>query len=93
MYVKSRGGKLSENELELMVTNIIHRIGIPAHIKGYNYLREAIILSVKDSEMINSVTKLLYPTIAKNYQNITKITLRIAYTYLERILTMKSLLI
>lgn len=68
MYVKSRGGKLSENELELMVTNIIHRIGIPAHIKGYNYLREAIILSVKDSEMINSVTKLLYPTIAKNFK-------------------------
>lgn len=68
IFVKSRGRKLSENELELMVTDIIHRIGIPAHIKGYNYLRDAIILSVKDSEMINSVTKLLYPTIAKNFK-------------------------
>ena len=68
MFIKSRGRRLSENELELMVTEIIHKIGIPAHIKGYNYLRDAIILSVKDSEMINSVTKLLYPTIAKNFK-------------------------
>lgn len=67
LYVKSRGKKLSDTELELMVTEIIHKIGIPAHIKGYNYLREAIMLSVKDSEMINSVTKLLYPTIAKSF--------------------------
>lgn len=68
LFLKSRGKKLSETELELMVTDIIHRIGIPAHIKGYNYLREAIILAVRDSEMINSVTKLLYPTIAKNFK-------------------------
>ena len=54
-------------ELELMVTEIIHQIGVPAHIKGYHYLREAIILSVKNSEIINSVTKLLYPTVAKNH--------------------------
>ena len=53
--------------LELMVTEIIHQIGVPAHIKGYHYLREAIILSVKNSEIINSVTKLLYPTVAKNH--------------------------
>ena len=57
---------LTDVDLQLMVTEIIHQIGVPAHIKGYNYLREAIILSVKDSEMINAVTKLLYPTIAKN---------------------------
>lgn len=57
---------LTDNDLQLMVTEIIHQIGVPAHIKGYNYLREAIILSVKDNEMINAVTKLLYPTIAKN---------------------------
>ncbi|MBE6729770.1 MAG: sporulation transcription factor Spo0A [Ruminococcaceae bacterium] len=68
LFIKSKGKKLSETELELMVTDIIHRIGIPAHIKGYNYLREAIMLSVKDSEMINCVTKLLYPTIAKNFK-------------------------
>ena len=59
---------LSDGDLELMVTEIIHQIGVPAHIKGYQYLREAIILSVKDSEMINSVTKQLYPTVAKKNQ-------------------------
>ncbi len=58
---------VTDPELELMVTEIIHQIGVPAHIKGYQYLREAIILSVKNSEIINSVTKLLYPTVAKNH--------------------------
>ncbi len=53
--------------LEYVVTDMIHRIGIPAHIKGYHYLRTAIILSINDSEMINSVTKLLYPTVAQRY--------------------------
>ena len=50
---------VTDPELELMVTEIIHQIGVPAHIKGYHYLREAIILSIKNSEIINSVTKLL----------------------------------
>ena len=59
---------LGDGDLELMVTEIIHQIGVPAHIKGYHYLREAIILSIKDGEMINSVTKLLYPTVAKKNQ-------------------------
>lgn len=59
---------VSDSDLELMVTDIIHQIGVPAHIKGYHYLREAIILSIKDNEMINSVTKLLYPTVAKKNQ-------------------------
>lgn len=54
--------------LELDVTNIIHEIGVPAHIKGYQYLRDAIILSVEDMEMLNSITKILYPTIAKKHQ-------------------------
>ncbi len=58
---------LSDNEIEIMVTEIMHQIGVPAHIKGYHYLRESIILAVKNSEIINSVTKLLYPTIAKSY--------------------------
>ena len=58
---------VTDPELELMVTEIIHQIGVPAHIKGYHYLRDAIILSVKNSDIINSVTKLLYPTVAKNY--------------------------
>ena len=54
--------------LEADVTNIIHEIGVPAHIKGYQYLKEAIMMSVDDIEMLNSITKILYPTIAKKYQ-------------------------
>lgn len=54
--------------LEADVTNIIHEIGVPAHIKGYQYLRDAIILAVEDVEMLNSITKILYPTIAKRHQ-------------------------
>lgn len=55
-------------DLEKDVTNMIHEIGVPAHIKGYQYLREAIMMSVEDTEMLGSVTKVLYPTIAKRYQ-------------------------
>jgi len=62
-----KNGVLTDTELEIMVTDIIHQIGVPAHIKGYHYLREAIILSVKNSDIVNSITKLLYPTVAKNY--------------------------
>lgn len=54
--------------LEVDVTGVIHEIGIPAHIKGYQYLRDAIIMSVQDMEMLNSITKILYPTIAKKHQ-------------------------
>lgn len=57
-----------KRDLESDVTNIIHEIGVPAHIKGYQYLREAIVMSVNDIEMLNSITKILYPTIAKKYQ-------------------------
>ena len=60
--------KGEEHDLEKDVTDIIHEIGVPAHIKGYQYLREAIMISVNDSEMLNSITKILYPTIAKKYQ-------------------------
>lgn len=60
--------KPNNADLEIAVTNIIHQVGIPAHIKGYHYLRTAIMLSVNNDEMINSITKLLYPTIAKTYQ-------------------------
>ena len=54
--------------LEAEVTDIIHEVGVPAHIKGYQYLREAIIMSVNDMEMLNSITKILYPEIAKRFQ-------------------------
>ena len=56
------------HDLEADVTEIIHEIGVPAHIKGYQYLRDAIIMSVTDMEMLNSITKILYPTIAEKYQ-------------------------
>ena len=55
-------------DLEQDVTNMIHEIGVPAHIKGYQYLREAIMMSVEDPGMISSITKILYPTIAKRFQ-------------------------
>ncbi len=55
-------------DLEADVTDIIHEIGVPAHIKGYQYLREAIMMAVDDIEMLGSITKVLYPTIAKKFQ-------------------------
>ncbi|MPM93394.1 Stage 0 sporulation protein A [bioreactor metagenome] len=57
----------SGENLETQVTKIIHEIGIPAHIKGYQYLREAIMLSVNNMDVINSITKLLYPSVAKKF--------------------------
>ncbi len=53
--------------LEMQVTQTLHRIGVPAHIKGYQYLREAILMAINDEESINAVTKLLYPGVAKKY--------------------------
>ncbi len=61
------GAQITESNLESVITDIIHDIGVPAHIKGYNYLRDAIGLCIKDDEFINSITKLLYPTVAKNF--------------------------
>ena len=65
-YEKAKDG--NQPNLESVITEIIHEIGVPAHIKGYQYLREAIMMSVNDIEMLNSITKILYPTIAKKYQ-------------------------
>ena len=58
----------SQNSIETMVTNIIHEIGVPAHIKGYQYLREAIIIAIEDMDVINAITKVLYPQVAKTFQ-------------------------
>ena len=58
----------SGTSIEAMVTNIIHEIGVPAHIKGYQYLREAIIIAVGDMDVINAITKVLYPQVAKTFQ-------------------------
>ena len=57
----------TSKSLEIEVTNVMHEIGVPAHIKGYQYLRDAIMMVAKDLDVINSVTKQLYPSIAKEY--------------------------
>ncbi len=57
----------SDSDIDVVISDIMRQIGVPAHIKGYQYLRTAIKLSVNDSEMLSSVTKLLYPTVAKMY--------------------------
>ncbi|MDE6155651.1 MAG: sporulation initiation factor Spo0A C-terminal domain-containing protein, partial [Eubacterium sp.] len=59
--------EISDNEIDVVISDIMRQIGVPAHIKAYQYLRTAIKLSVSDSEMLGSVTKLLYPTVAKMY--------------------------
>lgn len=60
-------GEKSQENLEALVTNIIHEVGVPAHIKGYQYLREAIIMVVNDIDVINQITKSLYPKIAYKF--------------------------
>ena len=64
---KTENAVRGEN-LENRVTNMLHEIGIPAHIKGYHYLRDAIIMAVEDMDVLNAITKILYPTVAKKYQ-------------------------
>ena len=63
---KVRAG--ADVNIEAMVTSIIHEIGVPAHIKGYQYMREAIMIAVQDMDVINSITKVLYPQVAKTFQ-------------------------
>ncbi len=59
---------VKDYELERYITDIMLDIGVPAHLKGYHYLRDAILLSGRDMEVVSSVTKLLYPTIAKRFK-------------------------
>lgn len=68
----TQGGSAGRNgpgteSMEIIVTDVIHQLGVPAHIKGYHYLREAILSSIEDPELLESVTKLLYPTVAKRF--------------------------
>lgn len=58
----------TDTDIELVISDIMRQIGVPAHIKGYQYLRKAIMLCVEDSEMMGSVTKILYPTVAKEFK-------------------------
>lgn len=67
-FVNDQNGFANGNNLEIVVTNMIHDVGIPAHIKGYTYLRDSILLVINDMEMLNSITKELYPTIAKMHK-------------------------
>ena len=67
-YVDIKRESSKEEILEIKVTNIIHEIGVPAHIKGYQYLRDGIIMVVNNIEVINQITKLLYPDLAKKYK-------------------------
>ncbi len=59
---------IKDCELEKYITEIMLDIGVPAHLKGYHYLRDAILLSGKDMEVVSSITKMLYPTIAKRFK-------------------------
>lgn len=68
VYENKNMGVNKKVNLEADVTNVIHEIGVSAHIKGYQYLRDAIMMSVNDSEVLNSITKVLYPTIAKKHK-------------------------
>lgn len=63
--------KTDTPSIEIVISDIMHQIGVPAHIKGYQYLRTAILMTVRDNDVINSVTKVLYPTVAKKYQTTT----------------------
>lgn len=67
LMLDPQGAKVPVNDMETQVTKIIHQIGVPAHIKGYQYLRTAILMAIEDSDIINSVTKILYPSVAKKY--------------------------
>ena len=58
----------SRSDLRIQVTEILHQIGVPAHIKGYHYLRDSIIMAIEEPEIINAVTKQLYPSVAKQYE-------------------------
>ena len=67
-FPDSRSSDVEESaDLETLVTKIIHQIGVPAHIKGYQYLRSAIIMTIDNPELIGSITKQLYPSVAKAY--------------------------
>lgn len=69
LVIPGQNGEKDETyQLEIIVTNIIHEIGVPAHIKGYQYLRDSIMMAVSDMDILNSITKQLYPTIAVKHQ-------------------------
>ena len=66
--IMSNQGYQSNLNIEVKVTEILHQIGVPAHIKGYHYLRDSILMSIEKPEIINAVTKELYPSVALKYE-------------------------
>ncbi len=67
LITHEHSSKPSQQDLEIIVTDVIHQLGVPAHIKGYHYLRAAILASIDNAELLESVTKLLYPTVAMKF--------------------------
>ena len=67
-YINIENTKNKEDNLEALVTNIIHEVGVPAHIKGYQYLRDGIIMVIEDINVLNQITKQLYPDLAKKHK-------------------------
>lgn len=67
-FVNGKKSIDQELDIEMRITQIIHDIGVPAHIKGYQYLRESIMMTVNDMDNINAITKVLYPTVAKRFK-------------------------
>lgn len=67
----SQKKSLSPVDIEIMVTDVIHEVGVPAHIKGYHYLRDSIIMAIENPEIINAITKQLYPRVAKKNGSIS----------------------
>lgn len=64
----SEKANVTDDNLQILVSDIMHQLGVPAHIKGYRYLREAIIMTIENNDLMNSVTKVLYPTVAKKFK-------------------------
>ena len=67
-YINMNNSKTKEDNLEALVTNIIHEVGVPAHIKGYQYLRDGIIMVIENIDVLNQITKQLYPDLAKKHK-------------------------
>ncbi len=65
---RSQAEDYSDENMLILVSDIMHQLGVPAHIKGYQYLRESIMLTIHDSDMMSSVTKVLYPTVARKFK-------------------------
>jgi two-component system response regulator (stage 0 sporulation protein A) len=64
-----QGQRQTAQNLEFAVSDVLHEIGVPAHLKGYQYVREAIVLAVNDMDVINAITKILYPAVAKKFES------------------------